>query len=243
MYRVWLGLIVGLAAHCLAGEAAAASIRGRIKGQEHLRNPVWLAAKSAEGHGYSFREPVPMVPSSLRKLFPDVTREVCIVAFAMDKSPKRKKSVSVRVAGGRTSQVTLVVQPGTELKFTNGDAFAHQLYGVGISSFTPAPLAPGKSRRWPAKEAGRYEVADESSPSVRMWIVAKPGVAAVAYPSANGSFLLNLEKPGDYTLQAYFAGRAVGKPRRVKVGRRKVNLSRRPLVLAKKAPREAGGKK
>lgn len=203
-------------------------------GQRHLRNPVWLEAKSADRHGYSFREPVETVPSSMRKLFPDVSREICIVAFDRDGDSPSKKSRSVRVAGGRTSAVTLVVNPGTPIRFSNGDPFPHRLFGVGIKSFSPAPLASGKSRQWAVQSAGSYQIADELAPSIRMWVVAKPGVAAIGYPSQSGKFSLDVPRAGNYTIQAYFSGKAVGKPRLVKVGRRKVNLSRRPLVLATK---------
>lgn len=238
MNRVWLGLILAGAVSLAGSSALAASVQGRIKGHQHLRNPVWTEAKSVERHGYSFRESVPTVPSSLRKLFPDASREICIVAFSGDKQAPSRKPIAIRVAGGRTSAVTLVVEPGSEVRFTNGDSFVHRLFGVGLSTFAPAPLAPGKSRRWPVKNSGKYEIADEVAPSVRMWIVAKSGVAAIAYPTSKGKFSLELDS-GTYTLQAYFAGEPIGKSRRVKVGRRRVNLSRRPLILATKAPKES----
>lgn len=234
----WWAIVLGLAFASSVSVANATSVQGRIVGQQYLRNPVWLAAKAADRHGYSFREPVATVPSSLRKLFPDVSREVCIVAFKRDGSSKPGPLRTVKVAGGRTSSVTVVVNPGTAIRFKNGDPFPHRLFGVGIKSFSSAPLAMGKSRKWTVKSPGSYEVADELAPSVRMWVVAKSGVAAVAYPSSSGKFSLNVPKAGNYILQAYFSGQPIGKPRPVKVGRRKVNLTRRPLVLATRAPTE-----
>jgi hypothetical protein len=71
-----------------------------------------------------------------------------------------------------------------------------------------------------------------------MWVVAEPTVAATAFPSSDGRFTLNVDDPGQYTLQAYFAGEAVGKPLSVVVERRDVDVSGRPLVLATKAPVE-----
>ena len=218
---------------CLgSANAIAASVRGKIAGQQHLRNPVWFEAKSPDRHGYSFREPVTTVPAELRRLTPDVTKEIVVVAFGRDAG--KAAPVSVKVAGGRTDPVTLVVLPGTEIRFNNGDPFTHRLFGVELQTFPPAPMNKGASRRWTAKEAGTYEFRDELAPSIRSWIVAKPGVVAVAYPDSGGEFSLSLDA-GDYELQAYFAGAPVGRARAVKVGRRAVNLTRKPLVVATKA--------
>jgi len=144
--------------------AHATDIKGRVVGYEHLRNPVWMAAKDPERHGYSFREPVTTVPAAMRKLFPQVSKEVCVVALAA--SPKGPgKPVSVRVSGGRTTPVTLVVAPGTEIRFKNADPFEHRLYGVGLTTLPASSTAKGAIRRWTPQEAGRYELRDELAPS------------------------------------------------------------------------------
>ena len=57
---------------------------------------------------------------------------------------------------------------------------------------------------------GVFEIRDEAAPSLRMWIVAEPNVAQAAYPSMKGEFSVNVQEPGDYVLQAYFAGKKVG---------------------------------
>jgi hypothetical protein len=234
----WWGWAVGLMAFCFSLSSEAASIRGRLSGFEHLRNPVWAAAKSPDKHGYSFREPVTTVPAGMRKLFPLISKEVCVVALRADGGAAAAKPVSVRVSGGRTTPVTLVVPPGTELRFKNADPFDHRLFGVGLSTFPASTTSKGATRRWTPQDAGRYELKDELSPSVQMWVVAQPGVAATAFPSADGHFSLSIEEPGQYTIQAYFAGEAVGRPLAVSVEKRDVDVSSRPLVLATKPPVE-----
>jgi hypothetical protein len=216
--------------------ANAADVKGRVTGYEHLRNPIWVAAKNPERHGYSFREPVTTVPAAMRQLFPQVSKEICIVALGSGPAGAGKP-VSVRVSGGRTTPVTLVVSPGTELRFKNADPFEHRLFGVGLSTFAASTTAKGAVRRWTPTEAGRYEVRDELAPSLSTWIVSEPNVVAIALPSTDGRFALVLE-PGQYTLQAYFAGEAVGRPQPIVVEKRDIDLSGRPLVLATKPPVE-----
>ena len=236
--RRWaLGLIAGMLWICSGSTVEAAGIRGRIAGYEHLRNPAWVAAKAPERHGYSFREPVTTVPAGLRKLFPSISKEICLVALATEVKGA-PKPVSVRVSGGRTTPVTLVVTPGTEIRFRNADPFEHRLYGVGFSTFPPSATGKGATRRWTPQEPGRYEIRDELSPSLVMWVIAEPAAAATAFPTADGRFSLAVDDPGQYSIQAYFAGEPVGRPMPVVVERRDVDVSGRPLVLATKPPVE-----
>jgi hypothetical protein len=231
------GVILGALIAGAPGWAGAADVKGRVTGYEHLRNPVWMAAKDPERHGYSFREPVTTVPAAMRKLFPQVSKEVFVVALG--NGPKGPgKAVSVRVSGGRTTPVTLVVTPGTEIRFKNADPFDHRLYGVGLTMFPASNTAKGALRRWTPQEVGRYELRDELAPSLSMWVVTEPTVVATALPTTDGRFTLNIEEAGQYTLQAYFAGEAVGRPISVVVERRDVDVSGRPLVLATKPPVE-----
>lgn len=232
-----LATLAGLTCAFSVQSADAANIRGRLVGFEHLRNPIWVAAKDPDHHGYSFREPVTTVPAGMRKLFPAISKEVCIVALGTGAAGAAKPT-SVRVSGGRTTPVTLVVAPGTELRFKNSDPFDHRLYGVGFTSLAPSTMTKGATRRWTALEAGRYEIRDELTPSLNMWVIAEPAVAATAFPASDGRFTLNVDEPGQYTVQAYFAGEAVGKPLQVTVERRDVDVSGRPLVLATKDPVE-----
>lgn len=231
-----MGAVLSALVFAAPDRAHAADVKGRVTGYEHLRNPVWMAARDPERHGYTFREPVTTVPAAMRKLFPQVSKEICIVALASSPAGAGKP-FNVRISGGRTTPVTLVVTPGTEIRFKNADPFEHRLYAVGSSAFAASTTAKGGARRWTPTEAGRYEVRDELAPSLSMWVVAEPAVAAVALPSTDGRFTLTVA-PGQYTLQAYFAGEAVGRPVPIVVERRDLDLSGRPLVLATKPPVE-----
>jgi hypothetical protein len=184
-------------------------VLGQLTGYEHLRNPVWTEAKAPSKHGYTFRELVPTVPAQYRNLFPHIPKEVCVAALATgNQSPGA--SVLIRVGGGRTTPVTIVVPPNTKLTFRNTDPFTHRLYAVGLKTFTPSDTARGAEREWSVPSAGTYEIRDELAPSLRMFVVSEPKVAAIAYPALDGRFGITVKEPGDYTLQAYFAGKPVG---------------------------------
>jgi hypothetical protein len=75
-----------------------------------------------------------------------------------------------------------------------------------------------------------------------MWIITEPNVAAVAYPSLKGEFALSVDAPGDYRLQAYFAGKKVGPEVPVKVGTADIDLSKAPLKVADESKAEKAEK-
>jgi hypothetical protein len=214
---LWAGLAL------LPSTADAAHVKGQFAGFRSLQNPVWAEAKDPKNHGYSFREPVPTVRSEFRRPFPHIPKELCVAAVASGPQ-KAQPPVLVRVGGGRTTPVTIVVTPGTRLTFQNTDPFKHKIYGVGIKTFAASETGPGATRDWSVPEAGVFEIRDEAAPSLRMWIVSEPNVATVAYPSMRGEFSLNVQDPGDYTLQAYFAGKKVGAPVPVTVTERDLEL-------------------
>lgn len=202
-----LVLAAGLLA--LPGTADAAHVKGRFEGFRTLQNPVWAEAKDPKTHGYSFREPVPTVRAEFRRPFPHIPKELCLAVLAAGPQ-KARPPVLIRIGGGRTTPVTIVVPPGTRLTFQNTDPFKHKIYGVGIKTFAVSDTGPGATRDWSVPGAGVFEIRDEAAPSLRMWIVAEPNVAEVAYPSLKGEFSVNVQEPGDYVLQAYFAGKKVG---------------------------------
>jgi hypothetical protein len=206
--RRWPLLLVA-ALVALPSSADAAHVKGRFEGFRSLQNPVWAEAKDPKNHGYSFREPVPTVRAEFRRPFPHIPKELCIAAIAASPQ-KAQPPVLIRVGGGRTTPVTLVVTPGTRLTFQNTDPFKHKLYGVGIKTFAPSDTGPGATRDWSVPGAGVFEIRDDAAPSLRLWIVAEPNLAQAAYPSMKGEFSLNVQEPGDYVLQAYFAGKKVG---------------------------------
>jgi hypothetical protein len=235
--RHW-GVAVGIAVAALPVSVAfAEKIQGKITGFEHLENPVWADAKDPKNRGYSFRELVPTVPAKFRKLFPHIPKEICLAALSEKEQPAQPP-VLIRVGGGRTTPVTIVVQPGTKLVFQNTDPFTHRLYGKDIKTFGPNDTMKGAQREWTVPAAGSYEIRDELAPSLRMWVVAESNVAAIAYPSMQGEFRLNVKEDGPYKVQAYFAGQKVGPAVDVEMKGREITLA--PIVVAE--PKKDGKK-
>lgn len=231
-WSVGIGLSL-LALLGLPASADAAHVKGRLEGFRLLRNPVWAEAKDPTNHGYSFREAVPTVRADFRRPFPHIPKELCVALIAATPQ-KAPPPVLVRVGGGRTTPVTIVVTPGTRLTFQNTDPFKHRLYGVGIKTFMPAEQAQGAQREWTPSAPGTYEIRDEAAPSLRMWVVAEPNVASITYPSMKGEFAVNVQEPGEYTLQAFFAGKKVGEAVPVKVDAADVDLRAAIKVMDQK---------
>ena len=209
----------------------AQHVKGRLEGYRLLQNPVWAEARDPKHHGYSFREPVPTVRAEFRRLYPHIPKEVCVAMLAATPQKPSPTAVLVRVGGGRTTPVTMVVAPGTKLTFQNTDAFKHRLFVVKLKTFTPSDTLPGATREWTVPEAGTFEIRDEAAPSLRMWIVAEPNVAGIAYPSLKGEFSVGVEGAGEYRLQAFFAGKRVGPEVPVTLKEADVDASRTPLKL------------
>ncbi len=238
--------MTGLAALALAAALVlspsvdAAKVTAKVTGWLYLVNPVWEEARDPKRHRYSFREPVPTVPAQYRKLFPNISKELCIAAIGKEKQ-KAGSAILIRVGGGRTWPVTVVAPPGTKLQFQNTDPFPHRLYGVGINTFQPGDTAKGAHRDWSVPGKGTFEIRDELAPSVRMYVIGEERVVKSVYPSLKGKFAMNLEE-GEYTLQAFFAGKKVGTPYPLSVGARDMDISRKPLVVAK-APKKSKKKK
>jgi hypothetical protein len=228
-----LGLVVALGWLGFSSDGEAAKVRGKIVGFRFLRNPVWMEAQDPSRHLFSFREAVPTVPAEIRQLYPHIPKEICIAALA-GSAQKAPPPVLIRVGGGRTTPGTIVVPPMTQLSFQNTDPFPHRLFGVGITTFPASETGRGANRDWTVPAPGSYEIRDEAAPSLRMWIIADPNVAAIAYPSLRGEFALNLTEPGDYNVQAYFAGKPVGPAVAVTVDQQDVEL-KAPVAVAKES--------
>jgi hypothetical protein len=232
-----LGSAALVASMGLSGPAGAAKIKGRIENWRSLTNPVWDDAKDPKKHGYSFREAVPTVRAEVRRLFPHIPKELCIAAIATSKQ-KPPPPVLIRVGGGRTTPVTLVVPPGTQLQFQNTDPFKHRLYAVGVPGFAPNDTIKGGVRGWTVAGSGATEFRDELAPSLRMWVIGEPNVAGIAYPSMKGEFQLSVAEPGEYTLQAFFAGKKVGPPKLVKLEGGDIDISRDAIKVAPDAKKK-----
>lgn len=232
--------VLPLGALLLAADASAARVKGSVTGFQHLTNPVWEESKDPDRHTFSFREPVPTVRGEFRRLFPHIPKELCIAALSGAVQPAQKP-ILIRVGGGRTTPVTIVVTPGTQLQFQNTDPFPHRLYAVGIGTFAPGDTVKGGVRSWSVPGAGTFEIRDEAAPSLRMFVVGEPNVAAISYPSMKGEFAVSIEAAGEYRLQAFFGGKKVGPEVPVKVEAKDIDL-KVPIKVADKAEADKGDK-
>lgn len=211
--------------------ALAAQVKGRVAGAEKLLNPVWNEAKEVSARRFTFREPSPTVKAEFRNLFAHGPKEICIAATSPEFEPTPTNTPTlVTIGGGRTTPVTIVVRPGTRLKFENRDPFPHRLYAVGEGTFPAADQASMASREWTAPKPGTYEIRDELAPSVRAWVVVEPNVAAIAYPGRDGVFSFADLPTGNFTLTAFFNGAKVGTSQAVQVAGGPVEL-KDPLKL------------
>ncbi len=228
-----LGLLSALVAISLATPSDAAKVKGLVVGFKLLRNPVWVEAQDASRHAFSFREAVPTVPAETRQLYPFIPKELCVAALASEKQAP-PPPVLIRIGGGRTAPVTIVVPPLTKLSFQNTDPFPHRLYGFNLPSFGPSDTGRGANRDWTVPAAGVFELRDEAAPSLRMWVIGDDNVAAIAYPSLKGEFQLSIGQPGEYQVQGFFSGKKVGAPITIKVTAADIDLAKTPIVVAKK---------
>jgi plastocyanin len=201
-----------------------------------LFNPVWAESKQADAHSYTFREPSPTVKAEFRRLFPHIPKELCIALVGTQAQPKMK-DVVVKIGGGRTTPVTLVVTPGTEIHFKNTDPFLHRLYGVNVKNFTVGDTQAQGERVWTVPEAGVFEIRDELVPSLRTWIVAEPNAAAFGHPDLAGNFNVELPVAGEFTVQVYFAGKVVGSSATMNITslQAPIDLSKAPIKLQDKS--------
>ncbi len=217
----------------------AVPVKGRLSGHMKLLNPVWDELRDPDARSYTFREPSPTVKAEYRKLFPYIPKEVCVALVGATEQPKIKK-VEMRIGGGRTTPVTLVVTPGTEITFSNTDPFPHRLYAEGVKTFGPGDTKAGGNRVWTVPEAGVYEIRDELVPSLRTWIVADPKVAAFGYPDVSGAFSVDLPVVGEFEVQVYFAGEQIGKSAMMNITKlnQPIDLSKAPIKLEAKPPKK-----
>jgi len=112
---------------------------------------------------------------------------------------------------------------------------------TGNKGLTAVEMAAGKSRGWTPPGPGKYEIRDQSSPSIRSWIVVEPRAAAVGYPDRKGEFQIDLE-PGKYKLRGYHNGEAVGSELEINVAPVPVEQTlKAPLHIAEGAPDAGGG--
>lgn len=210
---------------------AGVTAKGKLSGAEKLLNPVWNEAKDPNAHRYTFREPSPTVRPDVRTLMGHLPKEVAIVALG-EKGTAQKVPVTVTIAGGRTTPVTIVVPEGQVIQFENRDPFPHKIYDTGGKGLTSVETGTSKMRAWTPPGPGKYEIRDELSPSIRSWVVVEPKAIASTYPNRKGDFAIDLE-PGTHKLRAYFAGEPVGQELEVVITPFPAEqLLKAPLVVA-----------
>jgi hypothetical protein len=192
---------------------------------------VYAEAAKSDSHRYTWREPSPTVKQDFRRLSPNASRDICIAALS-SASPQPHEPISVKLTGGRLTPATVAVSPGSRLSFRNLDPFPHVLYEVNNDKWAPNATAPSSSREWAASAPGVHEIRDQALPSVVMYIVVDPAVVELGFPDREGVFMLSLP-PGEYTLKAFFDGKAVTKEvGPVRVGDRGILELREPLSVA-----------
>lgn len=189
--------------------AAPPNVKGKIVGQEKLVVDVYAEAASPASKRWSWREPSIAVDAKFRNLSPQITREICLVAANNGQNSPETTSLLVKVTGGRTNPVTIVVRPETTLEFLNADPFEHLLTFSG----RPEVLKIAAGQRVPFKTPGgvqRIEIRDPGFPSIRSYVLTDPNVVQSVYPTSDGSFSFSLTT-GEYFVRAYFGGKQVGK--------------------------------
>jgi hypothetical protein len=194
----------------LLAAGGPSGVKGRVTGWEKLLPQVYADVAKADSHRFTWREPSPTVKQDFRKLSANVTRDVCVAAFGSGVAPPHA-SKGLKVTGGRITPSTLVISPGSRLQFKITDPFPHQLYEVGNPAWAATPTAPGSTRDWLAGPTGVHVIRDMLFPSVVMYIVVDANAVEFDFPDRDGVFSMSLA-PGDYTLKAFFDGKATGKP-------------------------------
>jgi len=175
-----LGLACAVAVLGTASTAGASKVKGKVAGWKALLNPVWKRRATPRSTATPSASPCPRFARSSASCFPHIPKELCIVALAEQKQSPQKTAILIRVGGGRTTPVTIVVPPGQQLQFHNTDPFKHKLYAWR------AELRRGgdHQRRASRLERARRRLVRGSrlcGPSLRMWVIGEPNVAAIAY--------------------------------------------------------------
>jgi hypothetical protein len=205
-----LVLASAFASGTLLAGGAPASVKGKVSGWEKLLPQVYVDVAKPDSHRFTWREPSPTVKQDFRRLSANVARDVCVAAFGSGQAAAHDPHL-VKVGGGRATPSTIVVSPGTRLSFKNIDPFAHQLYEVNNPSWAANPTGPGSPREWAAGAPGLHVIRDVNFPSVVAYVVVDANAVEFDFPDREGAFSMNLP-PGEYTLKAFFDGKATGKP-------------------------------
>lgn len=131
--------------------------------------------------------------------------DAVIVATPIDvrETPLGSGQAEITVTAGQITPNTLLIEPGTTVRFTNRDVLYHNLFSrSGGNRFDLGSVAPGYARAVRFERAGVVEVYCELHPREVAHIVVAPRRTS-ARPEANGTYLLAGLTPGAYTVRAW----------------------------------------
>ncbi|MBI2896390.1 MAG: hypothetical protein HYY06_22725 [Deltaproteobacteria bacterium] len=148
-----------------------------------------------------------VLPARADRILPE--RDLAIILVERGRPAVRRTSspVVIRVAEGGMLPSSVVVRPGTMIRFENDDAFEHELYSPTHPDLAPESMARGQTRPFVAPQSGRIEIRCKRAPHLRGWIAVQDAVHFVA-PRPDGTFTLTAE-PGLYTVRTLYEGRWV----------------------------------
>jgi hypothetical protein len=202
---------LGLSSLAVAG----GKLKGKVDGFQNLVSETQSAATKSEAHRFQWRESSPSVKPEFRTKGVDPSQHVVVALLAA--RPVAALPTAVTLAGLGYLPATVVVAPSTALRFTNTDVFPHKPIVVGVPEWKAEAVAPTGRRDWTAPATPAvFELRDGAFPSARGFLVVEQNVVATAMPAADGSFTLDAPA-GEYTLRAYFEGKAVGDARTVTI--------------------------
>ncbi|MBI2390650.1 MAG: hypothetical protein HYV09_13755 [Deltaproteobacteria bacterium] len=185
------------------GAARAGDLKARVTGFESLRPAALASATAADKKLFTLREFDPLVPPKYTNISAKPDKDVTLAIYgAGDKSGFGLGAV-IRLAGGRAVPSTVVIPPGVAVFFRNDDPFVHHVKGPELSR----DLRPGESHKLEPK--GKLsEFTDDLVPSVKAWVVVEDGVIANRWPNPDGSVRITDMADAEYTIKAFFEGKA-----------------------------------
>ncbi len=139
--------------------------------------------------------------------------------------------VDVKLQGGAPLPSTIVVPPGTVLRFQNDDDFTHELYAEGADWFSAEATSAGATRgvRSP-NTAGHFVLRDRLVPHAVAHLHVVPNVLAVARVDRAGRYSFGVVGAGSYTLKV-FTNDKEAKTQEVVVGATGAALVVEPISL------------
>ncbi len=179
--------------------------KSRLQGTKRIRAGAWLAlGVAAMLAGCATTGSVQgRVTVSDRKA--GSSSDAVIVATPIDvrETPLGRGQAEITVTAGQFAPNTLLIEPGTTVRFTNRDVLYHNMFSRSAGNrFDLGSIAPGYARAVHFERAGVVEVYCELHPREVAHIVVAPRRSSTR-PQANGTYLLAGLTPGPYTVRAW----------------------------------------